>query len=155
MTRPHLFFIGWFVVGVIFIVLELIIPTNFILLCFGLGMIGAGLTALVHSPFWLQLLVGSGVTVVSLWLMHRYFARPDETGGAFGSVGMIGKTGYVMQAIDPLEGGVVRVNGEDWRAVTRGMEAVPERTRVRVIDIEGTKLVVEPITEPPESPGSS
>ncbi len=154
MSRPLLYFMVWFIVGVVFIVLELMIPTNFILLCFGLGMIGAGLTALIHAPFWLQLLVGSGVTAVSLWFMHRHFARPDETGGAFGSVGMVGKSGYVMQAIDPLKGGVVRVNGEDWRAVTRGVAAIPERTRVRVIDIEGTKLVVEPIEEPREPSGS-
>ena len=136
-------FLIWMILGVLFIVLELLIPTNFILLCFGVGMIGASFVALLHGPLWLQLLIASIATALAIWYTHRFVSRPADSEGAFGSIGMIGKEGYVIQAIDPLEGGIVRINGEDWRAITKGGQSIQARERIRVVDIEGTKLVVE------------
>lgn len=143
MTPQMVGFLVWMVLGVFFLVLELLIPTNFILLCFGVGMIAASFVALLHGPLWLQLIIASISTGLSLWYTHRFVSRRADSEGAFGSIGMIGKEGYVIQAIDPLEGGIVRINGEDWRAITRDGQSIPERERIRVIAIEGTKLVVE------------
>ena len=56
---------------------------------------------------------------------------------------VIGKTGVVTQTVDNLPGmGRVSVLGMDWSARTQDGEILEEGERVRVLAIEGVKLIV-------------
>ena len=52
--------------------------------------------------------------------------------------------GVLLQAIDnDLATGRVKVNGLDWSARSSNADAIAENTRVRVLAIDGVKLIVE------------
>jgi len=58
---------------------------------------------------------------------------------------MVGQEGVVLQDLDPT--GVVQVSSEEWTAVSvRGRPLKGER--VRVVQMEGLRLKVEPVEEP-------
>ena len=62
---------------------------------------------------------------------------------------LIGKTAVVTEAIDNLAGrGQVRVNGQMWTARTKNEnQKIPADTKVKILEISGVKLIVEPEEE--------
>jgi membrane protein implicated in regulation of membrane protease activity len=72
----------------------------------------------------------------------RYFHR---TPGLRTNIeALVGRTGVVTEAIEPSTGrGRVLVEGEDWRGVSLDERALPAGTKVSVIQVDGTQLVVE------------
>jgi membrane-bound serine protease (ClpP class) len=65
-------------------------------------------------------------------------ARPPATGAE----GMVGEEGRARTSVAPDVPGQVDVHGEIWRAFSR--EPLPAGSRVRVIEVNGLTLVVEP-----------
>ena len=63
---------------------------------------------------------------------------------------VIGAEGVVTQAIDNLKAqGQITVNGAPWTARTEeGCPAIPAGSRVRVLRIEGVKVIVSPLPVP-------
>lgn len=57
---------------------------------------------------------------------------------------LIGETGRVTAQIRPLETGQVRIKGQEWSAVCRDETLIEKGTFVKVIAIEGVKLIVVP-----------
>ncbi len=69
---------------------------------------------------------------------------------------MIGQPALVLQEIPggPAELGLVRVGREEWRAESRDGRPLPAGTNVRVIDVQGTRVIVWPVDEianPPDT----
>ncbi len=60
---------------------------------------------------------------------------------------LIGKEGLAKTDIDPLDGGVVKVNGEIWLSRSADECLIKEGSKVRVIRIEGVTLIVEGVSE--------
>lgn len=59
---------------------------------------------------------------------------------------LIGEIGIVTVSIDSLNlKGQVKVRGQIWSAKTATEEEIPENEKVKIIKIEGVKLVVEPV----------
>ena len=69
-------------------------------------------------------------------------ARPSTTG----MEGLIGAEGRTRVPLAPDAPGQIDVHGEIWRALSR--EAVPAGATVRVVEVNGLTLVVEPATSP-------
>jgi membrane-bound serine protease (ClpP class) len=70
-------------------------------------------------------------------LVFRSRRRPPMTGDS----GLIGKTGVVKTALDPM--GRIQVHGELWSARSRTPVAVGQTVRVTAVD--GLTLEVEPV----------
>ena len=66
------------------------------------------------------------------------------------SLAAIGREAVVTQAIDNLKAqGQITVNGAPWTARTEeGCPAIPAGSRVRVLRIEGVKVIVSPLPVP-------
>jgi membrane-bound serine protease (ClpP class) len=77
-------------------------------------------------------------TVVSAALRARRMPRVDDR------LRVIGQVGVVQRELDP--DGVVQVASESWSARSTGA-ALEKGTSVRVVDVDGLRLVVEPLTE--------
>jgi len=60
---------------------------------------------------------------------------------------LIGKEGIAKTDIDPLDGGVTKLQGELWLSRTDDGAVVKEGSRVRVIRVEGVSLIVEGVDE--------
>ena len=59
---------------------------------------------------------------------------------------LIGKEGKVTEKIDNLnQTGRVVLNGMDWSARTQKDGTIEAETIVKVIDVQGVKLIVEPV----------
>ncbi len=135
----------WVLAGLILLGAELALPGIF-LLWVGLAAIGTGLFVLLVAPlFWetaiafLVFLV-AGIAV-AVRLKRTPHARPNlNTPDA----GLVGRHGVLVAAEGPQQR--VRVGDSDWPArLTRHAAAQPGEA-VRVEAVDGTTLVVRPLT---------
>jgi len=136
----------WVIGGILLILLELVIPSFFIL-WFGLGaLLVAGALLLVGLSLSAQLLLWilASLAMVALWF--RVFSpRRQRTliGSAAGDV--IGEVGLLVGAVAPFQRGKVRfqrpvLGAEEWACMADS--EIPAGERVRVLSIEGSYLKV-------------
>ena len=139
---------GWAAMALIFMIAELF-TAGFFLVCFGVGAAAAAVMALLgFDPIWqgVVFIVVSGIAL----LLTRPLARSlNERGvNTVGSDRVLNKEAIVLAEINPALGsGMVRVDAEEWRAVTEDGRSIPKGTIVKIIRIDGTRLVVRPTTE--------
>jgi membrane-bound serine protease (ClpP class) len=74
--------------------------------------------------------------------------RPAVTGVE----GLLGSEGWTRMPLAPDSPGQIDVHGEIWRAFSRA--AVPAGAKVRVVEVNGLTLVVEPAPSTPEGEDS-
>ena len=60
--------------------------------------------------------------------------------------GIISQNGIVVQDIDPYEVGVVKLNGEEWSAISKDKVKIKKGSIVEVVQIEGVKLIVKEVS---------
>ncbi len=90
----------------------------------------------------LQLLIFSAFTLAFLIFTRPLavkFFKSNEIPSNMKAV--IGQYGVVTKTISPLEYGQVKVNGEIWTAAAQ--EDIEPDIRIRVVAVQGVKLVVE------------
>lgn len=75
--------------------------------------------------------------------------EPDDAATA----GVVGQLARAEETLDP--GGWARIGPELWRVeLTAGARSVPRGTRLRVVDVQGLVLRVEPAEEPAQREGA-
>lgn len=96
---------------------------------------------------WIQVLIGAIVTLVCLIatrpLVNRVmkFRKVDTNAGR-----LIDQTGIVVQEIRNLDAkGQVKIQGSVWSARSENGEVIPLEGKVRIVRIEGVKLIVKPL----------
>jgi membrane protein implicated in regulation of membrane protease activity len=137
----------WVVLGIVLTLLELAVP-SFFLVWFGLGaLIVGGLAVFFPSiPFAFQILMWTASSLLFVWLWFKVFKPTmykSRAGMARGS--LIGEVGLVTRDIRPYEKGQIRfqkpiLGDEVWESVSDQEIRVGER--VRVLDVEGNTLKV-------------
>ncbi|MXZ19661.1 MAG: NfeD family protein [Caldilineaceae bacterium SB0665_bin_25] len=144
---------GWIVLAVLFFLFE-IFTAGFVLLCFGIGALGAALVAFMGAGMVWQIVVFILVTIAAVVLARPFADRISRPGvQPIAGNRMIGKWGVVLQTVDPLEGtGMVRVESERWRA--ESMESVPLEVGevVKVVGVDGVRLQVQSTDEESADP---
>ena len=123
------------------------------LICLALGSfiffdtgVQQGTSPQLVSPFLILGLV-TGVGIVALAVL-RFALRAQHSGFASGREALIGQRATVLQSLSP--DGEVRVQGEMWSArldqwsALQGTQIEPGK-EVRVVGVEGLKLIVEPV----------
>mgnify|MGYP001153682993 CR=1 FL=1 len=138
--------IVWVAIAVLFLVGE-IFTEGFALMWFGIGAAVGAVLAFLKLPFWLQILAALVVASVLFALSRVFFKRVTRRASQQGVAAdrMIGKTGVVVERIDPLTArGLVRVAKEEWRADSENDASIETGTVVEVVRLEGVHLVVKP-----------
>lgn len=120
-----------------------IVTAGFFLLPFA---VGAGLAAIaawfnLHDAVqWVLFFAGSGVAMLFVRRFMR--AQDEEDGLVIGPARYVGMKALVLETVDmAVNTGLVRVEAEEWRAVTDG-PPIPEGSLVEVREVRGTRLVV-------------
>ena len=136
--------IGFFVLSVIVEVNTM----NLIAIWFMPGTLIAIVLALCAVPVWIQVLVWFVVTVTvfaSTWRLSARLRHPSHEPTNADRV--VGQSALVTETIsDRTQTGQARVMGQIWSARTDETETeIPAGTEVRVLRIEGVKLIVTPI----------
>lgn len=135
----------WLVLGLLLVAGEMLMPTDFFLMFFGVGALAASVTTAIGlTPGAIsQSVVFVLVAVVSLLtlrgrlrnLLHR--DMPDR--------GVDSLVGEIATAVDeiPAHGmGKVILRGSPWNARNPDAESIGKEARVRVEKVEGITLVV-------------
>jgi len=133
----------WIGAAALFFVGE-IFTAGFFMLPFAFGAVAALPLAWLGVNEIVQLVVFLGVSIISLLIIQRLVKKGDEHQPAVGANRFSGSTGTVIEDIDRVSGkGRVRVETENWRATTDG-DPIPAGTQVKILEIRGTRMVVEP-----------
>ena len=138
----------WIVFGVILMVIEILTPTFFIF-WFGLGSLAAAVVAYFHENTLLELLTFVIVSAI-LVLSTRRLAK-KLSGEQIRNINVddiVGKEALVIERVDNKAGtaGVVKVNGDMWRAVSFDDNITFEKGELVVIEkVEGAHVVIKQV----------
>ena len=96
-----------------------------------------------------QLLVFAVVSGLLLLIATKKLIRMDRSDeeNAWTSIdtnvmAVVGKQGIVLSEINPYKPGLVKVKGEDWTAISQTGETIEVGSEIRVVAVEGVKLLV-------------
>jgi membrane protein implicated in regulation of membrane protease activity len=136
--------IGWVVLIVLFLVIE-ILSLDLIFLMLAVGGVSGLVTDLFGGPIWLQVVVAAVVAVLLLLLLrppllHRLHRGEDMTPSNIDA--LLGMRGAVVSTVDGATGQAKLANGDVWTARVEGEDELPPGTPVRVVRIEGATAIV-------------
>ena len=134
----------WLVAAGIFFVGE-IITVGFLIFWLGIAAVLAMLTSFFTENVVIQtaVFVISYIVLILLTkpLINKYISKDDKV--ATNAYRVIGKKGIVIKKI-PADGiGQVKVSGEIWSATSNA--DIAEGTKVKILEINGVKLIVAPL----------
>ena len=58
---------------------------------------------------------------------------------------LIGRVGTVIETIEPNESGYVKVDGDEWKAVSNSTESISKGQKVEIISRESIIVTVKPV----------
>jgi len=135
----------WVLLGLALLFLELVTPTGFYLLFFGVAAVLVGLLAAVglDGPAWLQWLLFSLLSIGSLLLLRgRLQERMRRVAPARPDNDLVGGTAQALENIAVDGYGQVGLRGTSWRAKNVGSEAIAQSENCQVDRVEGVVLWV-------------
>ena len=135
----------WFGALVVFLVIEAQ-TVSVVSLWFAAGSLAAMVVSLLGGAAWLQILVFFTVSIVLLsllWPVAKKRFKPKLV--ATNADALVGRICIVTEAIDPLEGGRVKLGDVTWSARSESNERIPAGTLVKVQKIQGAKVFVEQV----------
>lgn len=116
------------------------------MLPFAIGAIAAGVLAFLDVYVWIQVVVFLVVSIAALAGLRRFAWRESEPQYSVGAKRYVDAHATVTEPVDRLAGtGRVRMETEMWRATTDLDETIETGVEVKVVDVRGARLVVEPI----------
>jgi membrane protein implicated in regulation of membrane protease activity len=134
----------WMLLGLMLLLAELVTPGGFYFIFFGIGAVVVGVLAGIGAggPVWLQFLLFSVLSLVTLWLFREKLLKltqetPDQKVDS-----LIGETAVASGEI-PVNGiGRVEMRGTAWSARNVGDKPLQHGERAKVERVEGLMLFV-------------
>jgi membrane protein implicated in regulation of membrane protease activity len=136
----------WVAGGMLLVVLELVTPTGFFIVFFGLGAITVGVLtefALLTS-WWLQWLFFSAFSLAYLLLFRGRLQSRFENPPSSTVDSLIGVLAVAREALPPGVVGRVEVRGAAWSARNTSAVTLEAGQRCRVVSVDGLTLAVQP-----------
>lgn len=135
----------WLVAALLLVVSEMF-AGDFWLTCIAIGSLAATLVGLSPLGLTAQVLVFAAVTLVSMGVIRPALLRRFRVGHDVIRTNMdalLGKVGVVTERIGPGGTGRAKVEGEDWRCAGMDDAVLEPGTRVMVVQVDGSTLLVE------------
>ena len=137
----------WIGICVGALILELVTPTALVSIWFAVGAAVSAIVALVHAPLWVQIVLFVIVSVVSMLIVRPVAAKYLRGNTvATNADRCIGAIGLVTEKITHDTWGEVKVNGTLWHAVPVDQVVIETGEQVKVVAIEGAKLLVKQVS---------
>lgn len=120
-----------------------IVSAGFFLLPFAIGGGLAAVAAWIGLHGTVQWVLFFGGTSVAFLFVRRFMrAQDEEQGLLIGPARYIGMKAVVLEKVDmSANTGLIRVDTEEWRAITNG-DPIPRGATVEVVELRGNRLVV-------------
>lgn len=139
---------NWIYAGIILLILEVFTP-GFVLACIGIGALLASVFTYFDASISIQLLVFSGVTLISFLGIRPYalkYLYKAEGSIKTNADSLIGTKGIVKETINiDLNKGRVAIYGDNWKARSLDKSIIKKGDSVEVVDMESTILIVKHI----------
>ncbi len=137
----------WLGITILAAVVEAIVPA-LISIWFVPGGLLAFIASLAGGPLWLQILLFLTGTVAALFVTRPLAKRLQKPEPASTNADrVIGAAAVVTQEINNLQAtGRVSVMGNSWAARSQQEKRIPTGETVKIVRIEGVKLIVAPNT---------
>lgn len=135
----------WLAGGFVLLLLELVTPSGFYIMFFGVGAILTGAAAAVGAvttpaPQWLLFTV---ISVLSLVLFRgKIQARVEHSGPLLPVDSLVGEVAFPVEAMAPGAVGRVALRGSNWEARNEGDTPLGANQRCRVTRVSGLQLGV-------------
>lgn len=146
MNRGDIMVFVWIAISIGALLIELLTPSALISIWFAVGGVIGAVASLVHLPVEVQIACFAIVSIVSM-LIVRPIASRYLRGNTIATNAdrFLGENAEVIQMIKKNEWGQVKVNNTIWHAVSIDGEEIEEHAMVKVLAIEGAKLLVRRI----------
>lgn len=138
----------WACMAIAAVVIELVTPTALVSIWFASGAVIALLLELAGADLGIQIFAFLAVSLITMIIV-----RPIATRYLRGNVvatnadRMINEIGLVSKDITNDTWGEVKIKGSIWSAVSMDSSSIKAGNKVKVIAIEGAKLIVREIEE--------
>ena len=136
--------IFWLAAFIVFAIGEAV-TVGLVSVWFAVGALAAMFATAFGAGLWLQIAVFLGVSAMALALfkpLSSKFLKPRVS--ATNADRVIGSAALVTETIDNTQAkGQVKVNGQVWSARSAQDIVIPAGTDVKVLRIEGVKVIVE------------
>lgn len=137
----------WIGICISAIIIEVVTPTALVSIWFALGAAIAALTTFINVPLWGQIVCFVVISFVSMLIVRPMAARYLRGNTvATNADRCIGEIGVVIQDMTRDDWGEVKVGGAIWHAIPVDVECIKKEERVKVIAIEGAKLLVRRVS---------
>lgn len=137
----------WTLICVLALILEVSSGT-FYLMCFAIGAACSIIISLVDTPFWLQVLVFAIASAVCVFCVRPFaikYLHPNHADRISNADALIGREGLVIEPISPEKPGYVKVDGDEWRAVTKDGSSIAKGSTVKIIARDSIIVTVTPV----------
>ena len=138
----------WLIAAIALFIVEIYTP-GFVIACFSIGCFSASIASLVGLQLNSQIAIFALTTLVVFFGVRPFFnkfAYPKKEERKTNIDALMNKIGRVTETIDPLSGtGRVTVGGEDWKAISVNDETIELDTRIEILQVDGSKLIVQEI----------
>ncbi len=136
-------FVVWLILGVIFIIGEILTPT-FFLFWFGIGAFVASAISIAFGTLVqvASFIIVSGLLVILTRPLTKKLTKEQPRKIHIDEI--IGKIGSVIETINNEQGkGLVKINGDMWRAYSNDDSIIQEGEKVKILKVEGAHVIVE------------
>ena len=137
----------WIIVALIFFIMEIFTP-GFAVACRSNGAIGSSISSACGLELKFQILVFAIATLLAFVLVRPVVLKlfHNKSKEVLTNVdALVGKMAIVSEEIKPVVGGRVKVDGDDWKAVTADGSPVEAGKVVRILKVDSVILTVETI----------
>jgi membrane protein implicated in regulation of membrane protease activity len=132
----------WLILSVVLFIFELLSPGAFFFACLGIGALICALVVLLEPPFWVTLVVFVAASVLSIYFIRPFAKKYFQGVSKKTNVdAMVGQKAWVTEEINPEKMGMVKIQGELWRA--QAHEKIEKDNWVEVLKVDGTHLEVK------------
>src|ERR1041385_5652551 len=133
----------WLMACVGFVIFEILPPpTHFFFVCIAFGALGAAIAGVFFTAPWLPWIVFAIVSIALTPLMiplAKFLFTPKPHASNVDA--LIGKRALVIEPIQPRNPGMVKIEGEKWRAISEA-DHLEKDQWVDVARVEGASLIV-------------
>ena len=137
----------WLVLMVLFMALEAA-TVMLASIWFAAGSLCALIVCLLGGRLWLQIVVFFAISILLLFLLLPLAKkRLKSKVVATNADALVGQVCKVTEAIDPMDGGRIKVGDVTWSAHSPREETIPVGARVKILQIQGTKVIVEAVNQ--------
>ena len=133
----------WLIALIILVVIEAA-TVGLTFIWFAVGALGALILSALGAVVWVQIAAFLALSAATLVLVRPVAVRLLKPGiSRTNADRILGQTALVIQEIDNLApSGQVKIAGQVWTARSDSGEVIPVQSKVRILGIEGVKVIV-------------